>query len=170
MNALRLLIICMGLFLLSGCPTAEDMPPLPLNGTAKPSATQPAEPASPEPQPQPAVTEPQGQLLRQVEPGTRNTYHLYLPDGYKADRQWPMVVLLLGRDFPPDKTAAAARDWQLFADREGLVLLQPDQPTDAADLNKTRPMIRDLLGRWSLDRARFSYVSRPDGPPIPFQW
>ncbi len=76
-----------------------------------------------------------GRQMQLVEPETKTTYWLYLPEDYvknngqrpKGER-WPMVLTLHGLR-PYDSGAMQNKEWQEEADRYGFVILAPDLRT-----------------------------------------
>lgn len=76
-----------------------------------------------------------GKQMQLVEPETRTTYWLYLPEEYvknngqhaKGER-WPLVVTLHGLR-PYDNAVWQNREWQEEADRYGFIVLAPDLRT-----------------------------------------
>jgi len=136
-----------------GC---EQPAPGPAPGPTPPAVATPNEPA-PTPPTQPVG---QGQLIVQQAPSSGPVYHLYLPAGYKADQQWPLV--LLGDDARLYDGVAPGRisaEWQTRADANGWVLvgmalnLSSSQP-DSLDETAVNAVMSDVLSRWSIDRDK----------------
>ena len=57
-------------------------------------------------------------------------WRLWIPDGYNAARRYPLVVMLHGCTQDPDDLARGTRVTE-HADREGLLVLLPEQPDSA---------------------------------------
>jgi len=87
--------------------------------------------------------------LQHVERDGRKAYDLYLPEGYSADRKWPMLVAF---HWSTGRASSMFRLWQEAADRFGVILALPNSRSrmrwtkkDAADtLDMIVEVTRDL--------------------------
>ena len=101
------------------------------------------------------------------DPDARGGFHLYVPERYRGEREWPLVVALHGgfghgRDF--------LWTWLREARCRGFLLLAPTSrgttwslqapDVDAAVL---RSMIDHVAGRWRVDRGRILLTGLSDG-------
>ena len=65
-----------------------------------------------------------GHTYHREEPVSGQTYELYVPSTYTADRAWPLVVTCHGT--PPFDTAKLqVREWTDLAERRGLIIAAP---------------------------------------------
>jgi dienelactone hydrolase len=73
-----------------------------------------------------------GEMRTVVEPTTRRTYHLYLPQSYtqldplaRKQRRWPLVVTFHGMK-PFDHAPWQVHEWEAEADRFGFIVVAPE--------------------------------------------
>ena len=102
--------------------------------------------------------------------GTRR-WKLWVPSGYNAARRYPLVVMLHGCTQDPDDLARGTRVTE-HADREGVLVLLPEQPEsanpkkcwnwydpahqrrDAGEPSLVAGMTREAARDWSVDAGR----------------
>jgi poly(hydroxyalkanoate) depolymerase family esterase len=102
-------------------------------------------------------------------------WRLWVPSGYDAGRRQPLVVMLHGCTQDPDDLARGTRVTE-HADRDGLLVLLPEQPEaanpkkcwnwydpahqrrDAGEPSLIAGMTRQVMSEWAVD-ARRTYVA-----------
>lgn len=108
-------------------------------------------------------------LLRAAPPGdtTREGFSLYVPERYRAQASWPLVVALHGghgngRDF--------LWTWLREARGRGFLLLAPTSRGDTWDFDhpaeeaaQLGAMVDFVAGRWNVDRERVLLTGLSDG-------
>ncbi|NQU76700.1 MAG: hypothetical protein HQ546_10345, partial [Planctomycetes bacterium] len=62
--------------------------------------------------------------FKRTNPGTGETYWLYVPSNYTPDRTWPLVITLHGT-FGFDSASAQIKEWKALAEREGFLVAAP---------------------------------------------
>ncbi|MDD4891350.1 MAG: PHB depolymerase family esterase [Phycisphaerae bacterium] len=149
-----------------GCAHPAKPPVAPPVATPQPtpSATQPAAKT------RPAEPKPAGKLVKLTHDRLKLEYQLYLPKGYRLERQWPLVVAFgAGSDSPlVDSDAAAV---EVLADEHGYLVLVPrlskalperDDPNRAAVLGgcvtEASALVEAVIARWSVDSRRMVVV------------
>lgn len=126
---------------------------------AAPLAAQQTPPAQREATPQPAAATtpvPTGRILDGIvsEADPEQTYSVYLPSAYRADRTWPLLLVL-------DARAQGHRAAELFApgaEAQGFIVLASDlsrsDDDPAPNLRAVAAMLQDARRRLAVDPAR----------------
>lgn len=101
------------------------------------------------------------------EPGSRGGFSLYVPEFYKADRAWPLVMALHGGS---GNGRGFLWSWLRDARSLGAILVAPTatgntwalmgEDTDTPNLARILDVVR---GRWNIDPARLLLTGMSDG-------
>ncbi len=62
--------------------------------------------------------------LKMTEPSTGESYYIYVPSNYTAERQWPLVISLHGT-IPWDTYLAQIMEWKALAEEKGFIVVCP---------------------------------------------
>lgn len=117
--------------------------------------------------PDPPEGIPTGILVARAGESERSGFHLYVPERYRPERAWPLVVALHG---------AAGRGgdflytWLREARSRGFLLLAPTSRESTWSMHGSdhdgpalAAMVETVRGRWSVDPARTLLVGLSDG-------
>jgi predicted peptidase len=85
-------------------------------------------------------------------------YRLFVPEGYDAERTWPLVLYLhggagRGRDNVRQLTAGNAMLVEMFA-RTGTAFVLAPQTVSVHDVRKTLAVLDQVMATYSIDRSR----------------
>ena len=101
------------------------------------------------------------------EPGSRGGYSLYVPEDYRPERQWPLVVALHGGS---GNGRAFLWSWLRAARSFGAIVVSPTAtgPTwalmgDDADTPNLMRILEAVRGQWNIDPARMLLTGMSDG-------